>query len=153
MFSIFFSSEIKPWDEPGWLFPIVLTLLIFIEVVGPTFIWAFCAKMSGYLRITSLVYSVLSWLYIPFLFACSATKCGAYSDTLAYVIVVVFVSLPIMFVFILIECWKSRERQYIVKLGQTETVSKSVQVKACSHQAKVGTKAKNIKEEAKKVKE
>ena len=109
--------------------------------------------MSGYLRITSLVYSILSWLYIPFLFACSATKCGAYSDTLSYVIVMVFVSLPIMFVFILIECWKSRERQYIVKLGQTETVSKSVQVKACSHQAKVGTKAKNIKEEAKKVKE
>ena len=36
---------------------------------------------------------------------------------------------------------------------QTETVSKSVQVKACSHQTKVGAKAKNIKEEAKKIKE
>ncbi len=39
------------------------------------------------------------------------------------------ISMPIFAIFIWIESYRSRERQYISKLSETDTVSKSIQVR------------------------
>ena len=121
-------SEIEPWDEPEWLWQVVLSLLIILEVLGPLFIWMCCCDVSGYLRICSVTSWVFFWLYVPFIPVCVATQCGVYSPSLSWVMVVGFFSAPIMWVLMMVESYRSRERQYISKLGESQTVSKTIQV-------------------------
>ena len=78
---------------------------------------------------SSLFYWIMFWIYLPFQIGCQVTQYGFYSETLALVVEVGLYSMPIMYLIILIECCRSREIQYISKLGETDTVSKSIQVK------------------------
>ncbi len=111
--------------------PVVLLALILLAF-GPLIIMPLRMGFDGFyppLRKASCFYWVMLWLYIPFLSICGATECTDYSDTLGVVQTTTAICTPLMYCFILMESYFCSERKYIRNLGETETVSKTIQVR------------------------
>ena len=110
---------------------IIVCTLIFLVALGPPVIYYYFLFYTpyslGFLRVTSLFYWVLFWLFLPFTIGCSATICNQYSKTLHVSNLMGLIFLPIFWLIILIETWISRERQCISKLHKTKPACGYVQ--------------------------
>ena len=124
----FFFSHDEPWEDPVWLMPVALVLVIFVTFMGPMFIAMF-KGFDGFFRMSSLVYWIMIWIYIPFLIICAVTDCTEVSDTLSILQTLTSIFTPILCVWILIESYFCSERKYITNLGKTDTVGKTIQVR------------------------
>ena len=109
---------------------LVLCVILFIVTLGPVLTY-FCtfsySSQNGFLRITSLFYSVLFWVAVTFAIGCSATHCNHHSKALYIIHLLALIFMPFFWLIILIESWISRERELITKLDKTKPIVNYIQ--------------------------
>ena len=110
---------------------VALCVVLFTIALGPPLVYYFTffytSRSVSFLRVTSLFYWLLFWLFVPFTAGCSATHCNQQSKTLYVIYLLTLIFIPLFWLIILVESWISRERELICKLKNTKSVISYIQ--------------------------
>ena len=116
--------------EDGEYAKFVVTAVLFVVILGPPVTY-YCTHFyskhqTGFLRITSLFYWVIFWIFAPFTIACTSNNCGQFSKTQRIFDLFGFILMPLFWIVFQIDSWVSHERVQIAKLKITEPVLKYI---------------------------
>ena len=126
-------------DDPDVYLATLLTLTLG-PFFGPLLIYLFLRfamsrRSSSIWRIYSLCLWILFWSYIIYLIISASTSLTQKIDPglIDAVNIISYISIPVFYIYILIECWISNERQYIINLGTTKPIAEYIKdMKKCS---------------------
>ena len=92
---------------------LTLCATLLIVVAGPPFLYyssyLYTKHSQGFLRVMSLLYWGLFWLFLPFIIGYSATQCHQFTETLHITNMLALIFLPIFWLIMVTESWISRE--------------------------------------------
>ena len=104
-------------SESEWLWIFILCALLIVTLVIPFGFFVFTTKLKKILRALSIFYWILFWILLPFVIGCySSTRFSRSSKSLDLVKVTGTYLLPVMWLVMLYESWKSNERTDIIQL-------------------------------------
>ena len=119
-------------DDSAVYLAIILTLTLG-PFFGPLLIFLFMRfalsrRSSSIWRIYSLCLWILFWSYIIYLIISVSTSLTQKidPDLIDAINIISYVSIPVFYIYILIECWISNERQYIINLGTTKPIAEYI---------------------------
>ena len=118
-------------DDSDVYLATILTLTLG-PFLGPLLIYLFMrfvmSRRSSIWRIYSLCLWILFWIYIIYLIISASTSLTQKidPDLIDAVNIISYVSIPVFYIYILIECWFSNERQYIINLGTTKPIAEYI---------------------------
>ena len=124
------DSEEVEFDSDGDYAKFVVTAVLLVVILGPPVTYYFThfysKRQTGFLRITSLFYWILFWIFAPFTIACTSNNCGKYSKTQQIFDLFGFILMPIFWIVFQVDSWMSYERFQIARLKITEPVRKYI---------------------------
>ena len=125
------SDDDNIGDDTDVYMATIMTLILSPFLV-PILIYLFMrfvlSRRSSLWRIYSLCLWILFWIYIIYLIIYASTSLtqNIDPDLIWAVNVICCASMPVFYIYILIECWFSNERQYIVNLGTTKPIAEYI---------------------------
>ena len=118
------------FDSDGDYSKIIIVTIPFFVILGPPVTYYICRfytkRHVGFLRIMSLFYWFLFWIFALFAITCTFRSCGQYSKSQHIFDLFGFILMPIFWVVFIVESWLSRERFCIAKLKCTGPVLKHI---------------------------
>ena len=120
-------------SEPDWLWIFNVGILVFMILFGSSMILLcsgmFTSRKCGvlmFLRITSLLYRMLFWIFSVFGTVCLSTSCQQYSRSLKVSAHVGLYALPLLWLLMLLESLMSSDFQYVSNQITVESVEQYV---------------------------
>ena len=124
------ESEEVAFDSDDDYARFVVTAVLFVVIVGPPATYYFThfhsKRQTGFIRITSLFYWVLFWIFAPFTIVCVSNNCGQYSKTQRIFDLFGFILMPLFWIVFQVDSWMSHERFQIARLKIAEPVQKYI---------------------------